>query len=76
MVDFQGDGFAYRGAISWFSRTENCVSLSTSESEHIALSGVAREVIFFRGLQEIILSCQQQGLVPAFEDSDGAAKTG
>ena len=39
------------GAISWFSRTQRCVSLSTSEAEYVSLSDYCvKDVLFLRGL--------------------------
>ena len=38
------------------------------------MSDVAREVVFLRGLLEILLPGQQRGVVVVFEDNDGAVK--
>ncbi|CAB1116099.1 unnamed protein product [Ectocarpus sp. CCAP 1310/34] len=34
------------GAVSWFSRTQKCVTLSTTEAEYVALGGVMKEIGF------------------------------
>ena len=70
-----GDGVLLAGgAISWFSRTQHCVSLSTTESEYVALSDVTREVVFLRGLVDFLMPGQQRGVMTVFEDNDGAVK--
>ena len=63
-----------RGAISWFSRRQHCVTLSTTESEYVALSDVAREVVLLRGLVDFLMPGQQRGVVTVLEDNDGAVK--
>ncbi|CAM9986321.1 unnamed protein product [Choristocarpus tenellus] len=35
------------GAISWMSKVQRVVALSSTESEYIALSSVAQELLFF-----------------------------
>ena len=34
------------GCVSWFSRTQKCVTLSTTEAEYVALADVIKEVFF------------------------------
>ncbi|CAB1110037.1 unnamed protein product [Ectocarpus sp. CCAP 1310/34] len=34
------------GAASWFSRTQKCVTLSTTEAEYVALGDVVKEIFF------------------------------
>jgi len=38
------------GAITWKSKKQNCVALSTAEAEYIALSATAQECIWLRQL--------------------------
>ena len=35
------------GCVSWFSRTQKCVTLSTAEAEYVAITDVPKEVLFF-----------------------------
>ena len=64
------------GAVSWFSRTQHCASLSSTESEYVALANVTREVVFLKELLEFILPNRRRGPVTVFEDNDGAIKLG
>ena len=34
--------------VSWFSTTQKCVTLSTTEAEYVALADVMKEVLFLR----------------------------
>lgn len=55
------------------SRTQHRVMPSTTENEYAALSDIAWEIIFMRGLLEFLLRLQRGG-VTVFEDNDGAVK--
>ena len=35
-------------AVSWFSRTQKCVTLSTTEAEYVAMGDAVEEAIFMR----------------------------
>lgn len=48
-----GYAFCYGGgAVSWASRKQACVTLSSMESEYVALSEASQELIWLRGLLE------------------------
>jgi hypothetical protein len=60
------------GSISWFSRKQECNSLSTTESEFVAASEAAKEAIWIRSLlkeierrgpEPIPLLCDNQGAI-------------
>ena len=36
------------GCVCWFSRTQKCVTLSTSEAEYVALGDAVKELLFLR----------------------------
>ena len=40
------------GAVSWKSRKQTCVALSTAEAEYVALDNTTQEVIWMRQLME------------------------
>ena len=46
--------FCGKTTVSWFTRTQRCVSLSSSEAEYIAASEAHREVIYLRGVLAFI----------------------
>ncbi|CAB1110628.1 unnamed protein product [Ectocarpus sp. CCAP 1310/34] len=43
------------GAVSWLSRTQKCVTLSTTEAEYVALGDVVKEVLFLRQIWRFML---------------------
>ena len=34
------------GPVSWYSQTQKCVTLLTTQAEHVAMSDVAKEILF------------------------------
>ncbi|CAM9587940.1 unnamed protein product [Discosporangium mesarthrocarpum] len=44
----------YGGVVSWMSKTQRIVAISTTEREYIALDAVAQEVLFLRSVYEFI----------------------
>ena len=36
------------GAVSWYSKTQKCVTLSTTQAKYVAMSDVAKEILFLR----------------------------
>ena len=61
------------GAISFASKTQKCVALSTAESEYIALGEAAREAIYLRMLLKDLGHEQKEPTV-IFEDNIAAEK--
>ena len=59
------------GAVSWKSRKQTCVALSTSEAEYVALANAAQEVIWMRQLMEN-LECKQSEPTVVYEDNQAA----
>ena len=39
------------GPISWRSKKQKCIALSTAEAEYVALSGAAQEFLWLRQLE-------------------------
>ena len=61
--------FMFSGrAISWSSKKQKCIALSTAEAEYIALSGAAQECLWLRQL-EIELGCPPESPTVIFEDN-------
>ena len=59
-------------SICWFSRTQKCVTLSTSEAEYVALGDAIKELLFLRQLWRFILPSKVMSCFPVFEDNQGA----
>ena len=60
------------GCVSWFSRTQKCVTLSTTESEYVALADVMKEVLFLRRVWRFMLPDVGMPCIPVFEDNQRA----
>ena len=56
----------------WFSRTQGCVSLSSSEGEYIAMGGVVWEILFLRQVLGFMQPNRCPELVLIYEGNDGA----
>ncbi|GBL78726.1 Retrovirus-related Pol polyprotein from transposon TNT 1-94 [Araneus ventricosus] len=62
------------GAISWESKKQHCVALSSTEAEYIALSECAKEIVYLRRfLNELYESVDETPTV-VFSDSQAAQK--
>ncbi|CAN0024032.1 unnamed protein product, partial [Choristocarpus tenellus] len=72
--DWKGRRSVTGGAISWMSKVQRVVALSSTESEYIALSSVAQELLFLRGVLEFIQPQFPRRCIELFEDNDGACK--
>ena len=59
------------GAISWKSRKQTCVALSTAEAEYVALASAAQETTWMRQLLSD-LHHQQHGPTVLYEDNQAA----
>ena len=56
------------GAVSWRSKKQTCVALSTAEAEYIALASAAQEATWIRQLTAV-LENRPQETVTVFEDN-------
>ena len=63
-----------KGAISWHSRMQAVTASDTSETEYVALSEAAKEVLFLRQVQGFMEPSMRTGAVNVFEDNEGAIK--
>ena len=58
--------------VCWFSRTQKCVTLSTSEAEYVALGDAVKELLFLRQVWRFMIPGKGMPCVPVFEDNQGA----
>ncbi|CAB1112594.1 unnamed protein product [Ectocarpus sp. CCAP 1310/34] len=59
--------------VTWFSRTQKCVTLSTTEAEYVAIADALKEVLFLRQvLWRFMLPDAGMPCIPVFEDNQGA----
>ena len=56
-------------AVSWFSRTQNCLTLSTTEAEQVAMSECAKEALSVRHVWCFILPALGMPCMKVFEDN-------
>ena len=56
----------------WFSRTQKCVTLSTSEAEYVALGDAVKELLFLRQVWRFMIPGKGMPCFPVFEDNQGA----
>ena len=59
------------GAVSWKSRKQTCVALSTAEAEYVALANTTQEVIWMRQLMEDLEIKLTEATI-VYEDSQAA----
>ena len=60
--------------VSWFSRTQKWVTLSTAEAEYVALVDTVKEVLFSRRVWCFMLPDVGMPCIPLFEDNQGAVQ--
>ena len=58
----------------WFSRTQKCVTLSTTEAEYVAMAKTMKEVLFLQQVWCFTLPGVGTPCVPVFEDNEGAVQ--
>ena len=61
-------------AVYWFSRTQKCVTLSTTEAEYVAMSECVKEDLFVRHVWCFILPARGMPCMKAFENNQGAVQ--
>ena len=61
-------------SVSWVSRTQKCVTLSTTEAEYVALADVIKEVLFLRHIWRFMLPEVGMPCIPVFEDNEFAVQ--
>ena len=58
--------------VCWFSRTQKCVTLSTSEAEYVALGDAVKELLFLRQVWRFTLPGKGMPCFPTFGDNQSA----
>ena len=61
-------------SVCWFSRTQKCVTLSTSEAEYIAFGDAVKELMFLRQIWCFMLPSKVMPCFPVFEDNRDAVQ--
>ena len=61
-------------SVCWFSRTQKCVTLSTSEEEYVAPGDAVKELLFLRQVWCFIMLTKAMPYFPVFEDNQGAVQ--
>ena len=59
-------------SVCWFSRTQKCVTLSTTEAEYVAQAETIKEVIVLRCVWSFVLPGLGSPCITFFEDNKGA----
>lgn len=62
------------GPISWSSKRQTCVALSTTESEFVAACEASKEAVWISRLMEELLNRSKTAPVPLLSDSQSAIK--
>ena len=58
--------------VSWFSRTQKCVTLSTTEAEYVAMADGVKEALYVRGILAFLMPSLEPMSIGVYEDNKGA----
>ena len=58
--------------VVWISRTQKCVSQSTSEAEYLAMGDGAKEALFVNGMLKFLRPSRKLRKIDVLEDNEGA----
>ena len=61
-------------SVCWFSRTQKCVTLSTSEAEYVALGDAVDDLLFLRQVWRLMLPSKVMPYFPVFKGNQGAVQ--
>ena len=69
------EGLVMRGGVcvSWFSRKQKCVTLSTTEAKYVALADFVKD-FFLRQVWRFMLPDVGMPCIPVFENTEGAVQ--
>ena len=60
------------GPVSWHSKTQTCVTLSTTQAEYLAMSGMGKEILFLRQVWFFMLPKARMPCIAMYDDNEGA----
>ena len=58
--------------VAWLSRTQKCVTLSTTKAECVAMGDGVKEALFVRGVLSFLVPDHKLGGITVLEDNEGA----
>ena len=61
-----------RALVSWFSRTQKCVTLFTTEAEYVAMADGVKEALYVRGILAFLMPSLGSMSIGVYEDNKGA----
>jgi hypothetical protein len=68
-------GFLFKygdSVVLWSSKKQKSVSLSSTESEYIALSEATKEAVYLNTILAVLLQLKRPGTVTMYNDNEGA----
>ena len=61
-----------KSLISWMSRTQRCVTLSSTEAEYVAIADAVKDAMFVRDVLEFLVPERKRTCITVSEDNAGA----
>ena len=63
------------GPVSWHSKTQKCVTLSTTQAEYVGISDMGKDILFLRQVCCFMFPKASIPCIATYEDNEGAIKT-